>query len=112
MAIFSLFEYNQSNRIDVRIGDGTVKITTILTVRAMLTFKKNTVEGQEINRGRGQKQKSGGQCPPRWRRAYDEKSISARIFDGKMGNFYNNIFKLYDEVTCKAASYGAIIICD
>ena len=34
MAIFSLFKYNQSNRIDVRIGDGTVKITTILTVTA------------------------------------------------------------------------------
>ena len=40
MAIFSLFKYNQSNRIDVRIGDGTVKITTILTARGMLTSKK------------------------------------------------------------------------
>ena len=40
MAILSLFKYNQSNVIAVRIGDGTVKITTILTVKAMLTFKK------------------------------------------------------------------------
>ena len=30
----------ESDRIDVRIRDETVKITTILTVRAMLTFKK------------------------------------------------------------------------
>ena len=50
MAIFSLFKCNQSNRIDVRIGDGTVKISTILTVRAMLTSKKYS-GGQEINRG-------------------------------------------------------------
>ena len=47
MAIFSLFKYNQSNRIDVRIGDETVKITTILNVWAMLTLKRNTVGGQE-----------------------------------------------------------------
>ena len=51
MAIFSLFKYNQSNRIDVRIGNGTVKITTILTVKGMITSKKNCSGGQEINRG-------------------------------------------------------------
>ena len=61
MAIFRLFKYNQSNKIDVRIGDGTVKITIILTVRAMLTFKKKTVGGQVINRGA--KIKIGGAMP-------------------------------------------------
>ena len=62
MAIFSLFKCNQSNRINVRIGDGTVKITTILTVRAMLTSqKKYSGGGPEINRGGI---KIGGQCPP------------------------------------------------
>ena len=70
MAIFSLFKCNQSDRIDVRIGDGTVKITTILTVRAMLTSKKYS-GGQEINRG-GKNKNRGGMppMPPRWRRAW------------------------------------------
>ena len=80
MAIFSLFKYNQSNRIDVRIGDGTVKITTILTVRAMLTFKKkfggrakNKSGNKNKNRGGGGGGGGGGGAmppmPPRWRRA-------------------------------------------
>ena len=62
MSIFGLCKYNQSNRADVRIGDVTVKITTILTVRAMLTFKKNTVGRQEMNRG--DKNKNRGAMPP------------------------------------------------
>ena len=49
--MFSLFKCNHLNRIDVRIGDGTVKITTILTVRAMLTSKKKYSGGREKNRG-------------------------------------------------------------
>ena len=52
MAIFSLFKCNQLNRIDVRIGDGTVKITTNLTLMEMLTSKKKySGGGQEINWG-------------------------------------------------------------
>ena len=54
MAIFSLFKYNQSNKIDVRIGDGTVKITTVLTVKAMLTSKKK-YSGMAKNKSGGQK---------------------------------------------------------
>ena len=57
MAIFSLFKYNQSNRIDVRIGDGTVKITNILTARAMLTSKKK-YSGRARNKS-GEKIKIG-----------------------------------------------------
>ena len=65
MAIFSLFKCNHSNRIDVRIGDGTVKITTILTVRVMLSslLRKNTVGGEK-KIGRGAKIKIGGAMPP------------------------------------------------
>ena len=64
MAIFSLFKCNQSNRIDVRIGDGTVKITTILTVRAMLISKKNySGGGGGGEKNRGGKNKNQGQCP-------------------------------------------------
>ena len=74
MAIFSLFKYNQSNRIDVRIGDGTVKITTILTVRAMITFEKKYGGRTRNKSGEGAKTKIGGGAmlpmPPRWRRAY------------------------------------------
>ena len=71
MAIFSLFKYNQSNRIDVRIGDGTVKITTILTVRAMLTSKKK-YSGRARNKSGGKNKNRGGAMPPmpfRWQRA-------------------------------------------
>ena len=42
------------NRIDVQIGDGTVRITTSLTVRAMLTFKKK-YPGRARNKSGGQK---------------------------------------------------------
>ena len=74
MAIFSLFKYNQSNRIDVRIGDGTIKITTILTVRAMLTSKKKYSGGGKklIAGGRGKNKNRGGNAPyaPRWQRAW------------------------------------------
>ena len=74
MAIFSLFKYNQSNKIDVRTEDGTVKITTILTVRVMLTLKKNTVGGQETNRG-GKNKNWGGNAPlpRRWRRSWTSR---------------------------------------
>ena len=62
--MFSLFNYNQSNRIDIRIEDGTVKITTILTVRAMLTSKK-TYSGRARNKSRGGgKIKNRGAMPP------------------------------------------------
>ena len=54
MAISSLFKYNQSNKIDVTIGDETVKITTILTVRAMLIFMKK-YSGRAANKSGGQK---------------------------------------------------------
>ena len=70
MVIFSLFICNQSNKIDVRIGDETIKITTILTARAMLTSKKKYSGGgggQEINRGGEGKNKNRGRqplCPP------------------------------------------------
>ena len=69
MAIFSLFQCNQSNRIDARIGDRTVKITTILTVRAMLTSKKKYSGEGARNKSEGKKQKPGGNAPyaPRWR---------------------------------------------
>ena len=42
--------------LDVRIGEGTVKITTILTVRAMLTSNKKYS-------GRARNKSGGGQCP-------------------------------------------------
>ena len=63
MAIFSLFKYNQSNGIDVRIGDETIKITTILTVWAMLAFKKKLI-GRARNKSGGGEIKIAGQCPP------------------------------------------------
>ena len=78
MAIFSLLKYNQSNRIDVRIGDGTVKITTILTVRGMLTSKKKYSGGARNKSGGGIK--IGGAMlpmPPRWRRAWFQ--VKSRI---------------------------------
>ena len=62
MAIFNLFKCNQSNRIDVRIGDGTIKISTILTVRAMLTSKK-IYSGGARNNSVGAKIKIGGAMP-------------------------------------------------
>ena len=52
VVIFILFKYNQSNRIDVRIGDGTVKLATILTVRAMLISKKK-YSGRARNKSGG-----------------------------------------------------------
>ena len=62
-AIFSLFKYNQLNRIDVRIGDGTVRITTMLTVRAVLTFKKK-YRGRARNKSGGKNKNRGGAMPP------------------------------------------------
>ena len=56
VAIFSLFKCNQSNRIDVRIGDETLKITTILTVRAMLTSEKKYSGGAK-DKSEGGRQK-------------------------------------------------------
>ena len=70
MAIFSLFKYNQSNRIDVRIGDVTVKITTILTVRAMLTSKKKcSWRARNKSEGKNKNRRGNAPMPPRWRRA-------------------------------------------
>ena len=78
MAIFSLLKCNQSNRIDVRIGNGTVKITTILTLRAMLTSKKKySGGGQEINREGKNKNRVGNApyAPPLAKRLSPEKKF-------------------------------------
>ena len=48
------------------IRDGTVKITTTLTVRAMLTSKKKYSGEQEINRGGGIKNRGGGGAKKNW----------------------------------------------
>ena len=63
MAILSLFKYNQSNRIDVRIRDGTVKIITTLTVKAMLTLKKKYSGRARNKSGGGAKKKYRGNAP-------------------------------------------------
>ena len=73
MAIFSLFKYNQSNKIKVRIGYGTIKITTVVPVRAMLTSKKK-YSGRARNKS-GVNNKNRGAMPP----AGDAPGLKVRV---------------------------------